>query len=115
MPSELMDVFMDVAAICKKVDRFLQEKPAATSPLVKVQLFQRSQELSEEVATLRSRLGSQWEKLESELKELDRKWQSGDESTRGGLTASLEELRRLFGFFERWINQVQERFVQLAL
>jgi hypothetical protein len=29
--------------------------------------------------------------------------------------ARLEEIRRLLGFYDRWIGQLQERFVQLAM
>ena len=35
--------------------------------------------------------------------------------TRGGLLKKLEELYRLFGYFNRWNSQIQERVVQLTI
>lgn len=115
VPATLMNVFMEVGELCKMTDRFLSEKAAATSPLLKVQLFERGQELSDQLAALQARLGVAREELAKALKTLDEQWPRSWDEERRALLGKLEEIRRLFGFFDRWISQVQERFVQLAL
>jgi curved DNA-binding protein CbpA len=118
VPEGLMDIFMKVADACRKTDHFLDEKAAATSPLLKAQLFERGQECSDQMAALQSKLGGSREELVAALKQLDADWERQARTGTGQrqeLLAQLEEVRRLFGFVDRWISQVQERFVQLAL
>ncbi len=55
------------------------------------------------------------EKLTGELKSLDEKWIENNLETRGELLKKLEEFYRLFGYFNRWNKQIQERVVQLTL
>ena len=118
VPADLMNVFMEVGNACRQADRFLGEKAAATSPLLKVQLFERGQEFSDQLAAIRAKLTAAREELITALKRLDADWEqnaSSDASSRASLLDKLEEIRRLLGFYDRWISQVQERFVQLAL
>ena len=105
---------MRVGETCRRADRFLAEKAATSSPLLKAQLFERSQQHTHELAALRRELSATREQLEAELKTLDGHWQSVNDAKRVELLARLEDLHRLFGFFDRWLTQVQERFVQLA-
>ena len=115
VPAQLMDLFMEVANLCNAADQFLAEKAAATSPLLRVSLFERSQKYSDGLVALRSKLRCGQEQLEKALKDLDGEWQSLADSKRDKLIPRAEEIRHLFGFYDRWINQVQERFVRLAL
>lgn len=115
VPAELMDFFMQVASACRATDDFLRQKAAATSPLLKAQLFERSQSHADELEATRKKVDASREQLEHRLKELDTAWQGADVARRIELLRTLEELRRLFGFFDRWLSQLQERFVQLAL
>jgi curved DNA-binding protein CbpA len=115
VPADLMQVFMEVGATCRQVDRFLTEKAAATSPLLKVQLFECSQDLSEQATALRARLSASQEEHLNALKRVDAEWERSEPSTKPALLHQLEEIRRLLGFFDRWISQLQERFVQLSL
>jgi len=108
-------VFMEISEACRYADTFLAEKREATSPLLKVQLFERSHELSDKMAEWQARLGSARDQLIQRLKQLDLEWEQSDTLRRAKTLARLEELRRLFAFYDRWIAQVQERFVQLAL
>jgi hypothetical protein len=48
------------------------------------------------------------------LKALDAQWISADAAARREILPKLEELYRLFGYFNRWNNQIQERVVQLS-
>lgn len=114
IPPALADVFADVAATCRNADSFLQEKRKATSPLMQVQLFERSQEWIERLQALQSRLVELHGKLMNELKCLDTSWASALDERRL-LLGRLEELYRLFAYFNRWNGQIQERIVRLSL
>jgi DnaJ-domain-containing protein 1 len=115
IPAALADLFAKVATVCKSADNFLAEKNKATSPLLQVQLFERAQEWVEKLNSLQRKLNELREKLTNELKSLDEKWIENNLETRGDLLKKLEELYRLFGYFNRWNNQIQERIVQLSL
>jgi DnaJ-domain-containing protein 1 len=114
IPSALADLFAEVANICKSADSFLAEKTKATSPLLQVQLFERGQNWIEKLNSLQKKLNELREKILSELKSLDAKWMVADENSRQEFLPKLEELYRLFSYFNRWNNQIQERIVQLS-
>jgi hypothetical protein len=115
IPTTLADLFAEVANNCRNADVFLAEKSKATSPLIQVQLFERGQDWVEKLNGLQKRLNELREKLNHELKVLDAQWISADTISRRGILPKLEELYRLFGYFNRWNNQIQERVVQLSL
>jgi hypothetical protein len=116
IPAGLMDVFMEVSRTCRQADAFLVEKSKVTSPLLKVQWFERGQEWTETLNVLRGTIVTHRGKLDQELKELDAAWQDvgRDTATRAALLPRLEELYRLFSYFARWEQQIQERSVQLT-
>lgn len=116
IPSVLADLFAEVATTCRSADGFLTEKNKVASPLLQVQLFERAQEGAEQLRTLQTRLARLHDQLVEELKTLDALWlaksQTGERTV---LLNRLEELYRLFGYFNRWYSQIQERIVQLSL
>ena len=114
IPAALADLFAEVANSCRSADGFLVEKSKATSPLVQVQLFERGQDWVEKLNVLQRKLNELREKLTGELKLLDAQWVSADAAARREILPKLEELYRLFGYFNRWNNQIQERVVQLS-
>jgi hypothetical protein len=85
-----------------------------TSPLLQIQLFERGQNWIEKLNALQKKLNEMREKLMNELKSLDQKWIAGDAVSRREILPKLEELYRLFGYFNRWNGQIQERIVQLS-
>ena len=99
---------------CRSADDFLAEKSQATSPLVQVEMFERGQDWVEKLNGLQQKLNALLEKLTDELKSLDAEWISADTGSRRVILPKLEELYRLFGYFNRWNSQVQERVVQLS-
>ena len=115
IPPALADMFAEVAATCRKADIFLAEKDRATSPLLRVQLFERAQEWIERLNELQKKLNELRETLTGELKSLDEKWTATDAAARREMLTKLEELYRLFGYFNRWHSQIQERIVLLTL
>jgi DnaJ-domain-containing protein 1 len=115
IPPALADLFAEIAAVCHKADGFLAEKSKVSSPLLQVQLFERAQEWIEKLNLLQRKLNELREKLTGELESLDEEWIENNLEARGDLLRKLEELYRLFGYFNRWNNQIQERVVQLTL
>jgi curved DNA-binding protein CbpA len=114
IPAALADLFAEVANNCRNADGFLAEKNQTTSPLVQVQLFERGQDWVEKLNGLQRKLNELREQLTHELKSLDARWISADAVSRREILPKLEEHYRLFGYFNRWNNQIQERVVQLA-
>jgi hypothetical protein len=114
IPAALADLFAEVSTACRSADVFLAEKSKVTSPLLLVQLFERGQEWVEKLNALQKKLNEFHEVLMSELKSLDAKWMSAQGESRNEALAKAEELYRLFGYFNRWNRQIQERVVQLS-
>jgi len=115
IPSALADLFAEIANTCKSADVFLAGKNKITSPLLQVQLFERAQEWTGKLNLLRQKLDGLRGQLTDELKSLDEKWIADNLQSRAGLLKKMEELYRLFGYFNRWNSQIQERAVQLSL
>jgi ABC-type transporter Mla subunit MlaD len=114
IPAALADLFIAVSNHCRSADVFLAEKSQATSPLVQVQLFERGQDWVEKLNILQRTLNELRTKLDGELKSLDAQWIVAEADARKTMLPKLEELYRLFGYFNRWNNQIQERVVQLS-
>jgi len=115
IPTVLADLFAEVATTCRNADTFLTEKGKVTSPLLQVGFFERGQEWAEKLGELQKKLGGLREKLTNELKSFDEIWIATDAASRRDILTKLEELYRLFGYFNRWNGQIQERIVQLTL
>jgi curved DNA-binding protein CbpA len=113
IPAALADLFAEVANSCRSADIFLAEKSQTTSPLVQVQFFERGQDWVEKLNGLQRKLNELREELTVELKSLDAQWISANAPTE--ILPKLEELYRLFSYFNRWNGQIQERVVQLSL
>jgi len=115
IPAGLADLFAEVATACKKTDGFLVEKKKNLSPLVAVQWFERSQDELERLDELQKKLNLFREQLDESLKGLDKRWMSLPPAEKHQQLPKLEELYRLFSYFNRWGGQIQERRLQLAL
>jgi curved DNA-binding protein CbpA len=113
IPSDLMDLSLEVGKACREADAFLAEKARVTSPLLQVTFFERGQEFVDKLQALRGRVNSLNERLIEELRQIDTTWQSGP-TPRSALLQRLEELYRLLTYFARWMTQLQERAVRLS-
>ncbi len=115
IPAALADLFAEIATCCRNVDGFLAEKKRATSPLIQVQLFGRGQDWVEKLNGLQRKLNELRTQLTGELKSLDEQWIAAGINSRREILPKVEEVYRLFGYFNRWNNQLQERVVLLSL
>jgi DnaJ-domain-containing protein 1 len=117
IPADLADFFIEIAQLCRQANAFLAEKAKVSSPMLRVQLFERGQEWAERLGAMRQRVGQRQEKLVRELQLLDAEWNetSCNASARAPLLNKLEEIHRLLSFNARWSSQIQEAIVQLTL
>ncbi len=102
IPAETMDLFFQVGKLCREADQFLAEKRQLSSPLLRVQLFERGQPLLEALNGLSGGLRERILALEEELKGAPP-------------VPRLEAVYRLVSYYTRWLGQLQERGVQLTL
>jgi curved DNA-binding protein CbpA len=115
IPGALADLFAEVAATCRSADGFLAEKSRVTSPLLQVHWFERGQEWVDNLNRWQQKLNGLHGRLLEELKALDERWVGTDGKPRPEVLAEAERLYRLFGYFNRWSGQIQERVVRLAV
>lgn len=116
IPQHLVDLFMEISALTREADAMLKEQAAISSPLIKVQFFERAQEMIAKLTTLQQQLRSHTDRLLAELKQIDADWISvpAEPQARRPLLLRLEQLYPLLGYFGRWSSQIQERIVRLS-
>lgn len=117
IPPGTMEFFMEVGQLCKQIDHFLSERNRATSPLLKVQFFEKSMDWTDKITALRQKLTGISRSLEEELKSLNPIW---DEVASPARSKSLpmerlEQIYRTMSFLNRWESQLQEKSVLLSL
>jgi curved DNA-binding protein CbpA len=113
IPTDLMDLSLEIGKTCRTADAFLVEKAKVTSPLLQVTFFERGQEYADQLQGLRGRIQSLNDRLTEELRQIDVAWQT-DTASRSALLQRIEVLYRLFTYFARWLAQIQERVVRLS-
>jgi len=120
IPADFTSIFMEAGRFCQELDRFLLERSRASSPMLRVQMFNQSMEWTQRVNHVLPRLTTQRAALESELKNMNSAWETAppaghpQRSPRLPLE-QLEHIYRKWSYYSRWIGQLQERVVQLSL
>lgn len=116
IPSDLADLFIQIAGLCKQVDVFLAEKSKVSSPLLLAQLFERGQEWADRLTVMQRKINQRHDAQTAQLQSLDTAWVAAATGSpvRNELLRQLEEVWRLLGFFTRWNGQIQERLAQIA-
>ncbi len=113
---ELMALFGEVGNVCREADQLITERSAVSSPLLKVALFERAQAIRDHLETVRQKVQTEVSRLEQRLQSADAVWAGPGTagSDREELLAELERLFRLFSFHDRWLAQLQARWLQLV-
>jgi DnaJ-domain-containing protein 1 len=119
IPPGTMDLFVEVGQLCRDIDAFLAERKNVTSPLLKVQMFERGMEWTDKLQALQQRINAKRDELAAELQQMNSVWESappiGSPERAVALPLErLEQIYRIFSYVARWSEQVQERNVQLA-
>jgi curved DNA-binding protein CbpA len=115
-----MDLFVEVSQLCRETDVFLAEKARVTSPMLKVQLFERAMTLTDRLNLLLEHLNGRREALIVQIRNLNMAWETAPpvgSSTRLHVLpcSRLEHIYRDLSYLKRWSQQLQERLVQLTL
>lgn len=103
IPPETMDLFFQVGKLCRETDKFLAENRQVSSPMLKVEMFQRGQIWHGELNRLAAELAGRISALEDELR------------TMPADPGRLEAIYRLLSYYSRWQAQLWERAMQVAL
>src|ERR1044071_2539205 len=118
IPSDLMDLSLEIGKACRDAERVVAEKSRTTSPLLQVQLFAREQAALEQLQSLRREIDARVDRLTAELKQIDAAWSVSPDSNspeRATRLQRLGELGMLFSYFARWTSQMQESLVRLSI
>ncbi len=119
IPPGTMDLFVEVGQLCREVDAFLVSRAQETSPLLKVQMFERGMDWTDKLQGLLQRIHTRRDELNVELKSLNLVWKSAPAFGSSDRSAALplerlEQIYRIFSYVARWSEQIQERNHQLA-
>lgn len=120
IPPGTMDLFMAVGQACRDTDAFLRQRDAATSPMVRVTLFERGLDWTERLQGLQAEVGARRDALETELQAMNAVWESappiGSRQRAAALPLErLEQIYRIYSYVARWTDQLQERLARLAM
>jgi DnaJ-domain-containing protein 1 len=119
IPSETMNLFVEVGQGCREADRIVAAKSKAPSPLLQAQWIEPALAWAEKLGTLQARIGLRQEELLRELRTMNTAWQSAPPPGSPARAAALplrrlEEMARDLSYLGRWSEQVQERIAQLS-
>ncbi|MBI5383645.1 MAG: DnaJ domain-containing protein [Verrucomicrobia bacterium] len=120
IPPGTMDLFVEVGQSCRDADAFLAERAKVTSPMLKVQMFQRGMEWTDKLNGIQRNVNAMRDGLSRELQELNAAWDAapaiGSANRAPALPLErLEQIYRVLSYVTRWTEQLQERVVQLAM
>jgi hypothetical protein len=119
IPPGTMDLFVEVGQLCRDVDAFLSQRSNVTSPLLKVQMFERGMEWTDKLQALQQRINAKRDELAAEVQQMNSLWDAAPPAGSPARTAALpldrlEQIYRVFSYITRWTEQIQERVIQLA-
>jgi hypothetical protein len=106
VPPVAAEFFAPVAELTKTADQLLKEKALAGSPMLKVQLLERSLECVDRIQEMQGRLRERIEGIDAELQSVGAGWRDSGAQLRAAAAA--------LGFLERWNGQLQERAAALT-
>src|SRR6059036_3588189 len=74
VPALAMDLFSQVGQLCRETDQLLAGRGQVTSPLLKVQSFERGLELADRISKLQGVLAKEMEAIEAQLQTFNHAW-----------------------------------------
>jgi hypothetical protein len=95
VPPDALEFFAQVAAATKQADTLLKEKAAANSPMLKVQLMDRTLDQIDAMQTLQEKLRKNITAIEDRLKHVSDSWQPQPDTA---TIATLEQSAAALGF-----------------
>jgi curved DNA-binding protein CbpA len=119
IPPGTMDLFVEVGQTCREADAFLAERLQVTSPMLRVQLFEKGMEWTDRLTALQNAINQKRQAWMAELQQMNEIWKEAPSDpvlrTAKLPLERLEQLYRGLSYVARWTAQIQERVVQLSL
>ena len=117
LPEDVVQLFGTVGAALRDTNPLVAEKALATSAILRVGLMEKALPHIENISRLQAVIQTQLQGVTDELRRLDGEWDAGllNPAQRSAALATAEKLYHLFGFYERWAGQLQERSFQLTV
>ncbi|MFN2475867.1 MAG: J domain-containing protein [Chthoniobacterales bacterium] len=110
-PSNIDELFPLVAAATHQASAVVQKSAVATNALSRSLLKAELQKATQQVNGAHDRVSELQERALSELQQLDRVWSDADE----GQVAQLSQLHLQLSYLTRWVAELHEKRVQLAI
>jgi len=117
IPDDVVQFFSEVGAVLRDTNALLAEKSQATPAIMRAGQIGKAMPLLEKISRLQTAIQMRLDGVTQELRALDGDWDAclRDPARRETALATADKLYHLFGFFERWASQLQERSFQLTL
>jgi curved DNA-binding protein CbpA len=118
LPPGMMEFSMEVGRLCREADDLVKAKLSVNSPVLKVRLFEQSQSVTDSLNALRQSINGRLGELMAELKAMNPAWEAAQATPAKHERLSLERLeeaRCVLAYFSRWLEQIQERVLELSL
>ncbi|MBI3415329.1 MAG: hypothetical protein HY043_08425 [Verrucomicrobia bacterium] len=120
LPPSLQHLLFEVGQLLRGTDALREEKSRVSSPLLKVQFFERCQPAIDRLQAALKKIDEQQNARLAELKNLDAEWFgfASPQSPTDGATVPFERLEEIYhalGFLARSAAQLRERVFQLGL
>lgn len=117
IPDDVVQLFGEVGTLLRDTHGLIAEKAQVTSSILKVGLLEKAVPHLEKISRLQAAIQTRLNGVTDDLRTLDRNWDEclRDPARRAAALATSERLYHLFGFFDRWARQLQERSFQLTV
>ncbi len=112
-PAELMDWFMELGGLSRKVQNHKNNLEKAESPILKAQLMGTTLELTEELDHFLQKINAKMEIHVTEIKQLQSTWPAEGQPNSEPLD-QLASVYRSVAHLDRWQKQIQEMRLNLA-
>jgi len=117
IPTKMTDWFMEIGAICRKVDAFLTKKEQQDSPMLQAALMVEGMALHDEVVESHQKLQTELAKIDDSLKALNSDWERLDGVIDGRAAIlpldKLDAIGQRLSFWVKWSAEIGERSSRL--
>ncbi len=118
IPKNLLDLFSLISELCQKADHWIQKKSETRSPLILAKITQETANIIMELDHSRDQVREMQEEMLREIRRVDEKWDAPIDVFPTRRKDHLTCLSRISGelnFVNRWLEQLNDRYMKLAL
>jgi curved DNA-binding protein CbpA len=120
VPADSVDLLVKVAQTCRQADAFIEKRRRESSPLLRLNSFEKGMEWTEALQNLQSTLRTREQTFSARLSGWNETWRLAPAPEDPARPAALplrelEQMYRAISFLARSQRQLQERIAQLTL